>query len=431
MALLGSTFPPPPPPQAASLPPPSVGSHRPSTVDVPGTAKALYLKPSRVQGHLLGVPGSHPSPDKGTSWQYLVAMCAISVVICYADRSNLSTAVLPMSEEFGWDKGYQGLVLSSFFAGYALTQILGGQLADKYGGKLVLASGVAIWSFFTWATPIVAAQGTAPLIAARVLLGETCYEQAFKAVRILTLFLHNHPTNSTNVPYEKQSTAVGIVTAASYVGIAVAFGISPMIISEYGWHDVFYLFGAAASLWRPFWLPLQISDTYALPHLQLPVLLDVFYLFGGAALLWLPFWLPLQISDNLRPPAPATPSIANASPPAPAQAASEQATSSSETTDEDKGLTTTSLTTSTTTPGFELEGLKALLKRKEVWAICAAQYTGSWGLYGLLSWLPTFFSEYYGVPIEDLAGYTFLPYIVQGGTGMLAGVAADMLLSNG
>jgi len=33
-----------------------------------------------------------------------VALCAASVVICYADRSNMSTAILPMSEQFGWDK---------------------------------------------------------------------------------------------------------------------------------------------------------------------------------------------------------------------------------------------------------------------------------------------------------------------------------------
>ena len=38
-----------------------------------------------------------------------------------------------------------------------------------------------------------------------------------------------------NVPYANQSTAVGIVTAASYAGTALAFGISPFIISTYGW----------------------------------------------------------------------------------------------------------------------------------------------------------------------------------------------------
>lgn len=37
------------------------------------------------------------------------------------------------------------------------------------------------------------------------------------------------------VPQERQSTAVGVVTAASYVGTALAFGLAPTIIEELGW----------------------------------------------------------------------------------------------------------------------------------------------------------------------------------------------------
>jgi ACS family sodium-dependent inorganic phosphate cotransporter len=46
-----------------------------------------------------------------------------------------------------------------------------GSLADRYGGKSVLTAGVALWSLFTVITPQAAAAGTAPLLAARVLLG--------------------------------------------------------------------------------------------------------------------------------------------------------------------------------------------------------------------------------------------------------------------
>jgi MFS family permease len=60
-----------------------------------------------------------------------------SLIFCYVctDRSNLSTAIIPMAAAFQWDSFFSGLVLSSFWAGYALTQILGGKLADKYGGQ--------------------------------------------------------------------------------------------------------------------------------------------------------------------------------------------------------------------------------------------------------------------------------------------------------
>lgn len=33
-----------------------------------------------------------------------VVTAALGIVICYADRSNVSTAILPMAETFGWDK---------------------------------------------------------------------------------------------------------------------------------------------------------------------------------------------------------------------------------------------------------------------------------------------------------------------------------------
>lgn len=47
-------------------------------------------------------------------------------LICYADRTNISVAILAMAEDQGWDEEQQGFVLAAFFYGYMLTQILGG-----------------------------------------------------------------------------------------------------------------------------------------------------------------------------------------------------------------------------------------------------------------------------------------------------------------
>lgn len=75
--------------------------------------------------------------------------------------------------------------------------------------------------------------------------------------------------------------------------------------------------------------------------------------------------------------------------------------------------------------------LRALASRREVWAICIAQFCGSWGLYGLISWLPTYFSDQFGVSMADLPAFTFLPYIIQGGVGLGVGALADKLLERG
>ena len=39
-----------------------------------------------------------PGGPFGLGWKILIGLCALSVVICYADRSNIATAILPMSE---------------------------------------------------------------------------------------------------------------------------------------------------------------------------------------------------------------------------------------------------------------------------------------------------------------------------------------------
>jgi len=50
---------------------------------------------------------------------------------------NLSVAIIPMSHQYGWNSSTAGLVQSSFFWGYALSQLPGGSLAKLFGGRFV------------------------------------------------------------------------------------------------------------------------------------------------------------------------------------------------------------------------------------------------------------------------------------------------------
>jgi len=53
----------------------------------------------------------------------------------------MSVAVIPMAQELGWSGLERGLVSSSFFWGYTLTQLPGGYISTKIGGAKVLAAG--------------------------------------------------------------------------------------------------------------------------------------------------------------------------------------------------------------------------------------------------------------------------------------------------
>ena len=45
----------------------------------------------------------------------IVALCFFAFMLCNMDRVNMSIAVLPMSQQYGWDSQTIGLVQSSFF----------------------------------------------------------------------------------------------------------------------------------------------------------------------------------------------------------------------------------------------------------------------------------------------------------------------------
>ena len=67
----------------------------------------------------------------------------------------MSVAIIPMSQQYGWAATTSGLVQSSFFWGYTLSQVPGGAMAQLWGGQRVLQAGVAVWSLATAAVPLV------------------------------------------------------------------------------------------------------------------------------------------------------------------------------------------------------------------------------------------------------------------------------------
>ena len=48
---------------------------------------------------------------------------------------------------------FQGTVLSAFFWGYAMTQVLGDYVSDRIGGATVLVTAAVGWAFLTFWTP--------------------------------------------------------------------------------------------------------------------------------------------------------------------------------------------------------------------------------------------------------------------------------------
>jgi sugar phosphate permease len=83
---------------------------------------------------------------------YILGLISLMYLITYLDRVNISTAAPVISKEFGFDKVTMGIIFSAFVWAYALFQVPGGWLNDRFGPRRVLAIIVAYWSVMTAAT---------------------------------------------------------------------------------------------------------------------------------------------------------------------------------------------------------------------------------------------------------------------------------------
>jgi len=161
--------------------------------------------------------------------------------VCYADRTNITLAILEMQKDLGWNEATAGIILSSFFAGYACTQVLGGWAAERWGAKPVLALAVSSWSAMTLITPACARMSLAALIACRVAMG---------LGEGLSLPAMHHAT-AVWIPVHERSRFVTLCTSGQFMGTVAAMAAGPLV--EQSWASVFYLFGALGFVWLALW----------------------------------------------------------------------------------------------------------------------------------------------------------------------------------
>ncbi|CAM8922380.1 unnamed protein product [Rhodiola kirilowii] len=168
----------------------------------------------------------------------LIGATALAFVVCNMDKVNLSIAIIPMSHQFGWNSSTAGLVQSSFFWGYALSQLPGGWLAKIFGGRKVLQIGVLVWSLATACVPLLA--GYMPgLVLSRILVGIGEGVSPSAATDLI----------ARTIPLEERSRAVSFVFGGLSVGSVVGFIVAPSLIQSLGWGSVFYIFGFIGIAW--------------------------------------------------------------------------------------------------------------------------------------------------------------------------------------
>lgn len=166
-------------------------------------------------------------------WRIFAIIFGLTV-INLVDRVSLSIAMPTIAHEFQLTPAIQGLILSSFFWAYALLQIPGGWLIDRYGPRRVIGWSTSLWGVFQ--TLAAFATGGLSLIFARVTLG------AAEA----PLFPAGGKLNSLWLASSERGRGAVLMDCGGPLGVALGGLLIAYLIAVFGsWRTAFFIAGIA------------------------------------------------------------------------------------------------------------------------------------------------------------------------------------------
>ena len=174
-------------------------------------------------------------------WQ-VCALLFVVTAINYIDRVSLGAMWDgTLKEALGASDGDYAWLLFWFSAAYALMFAFAGRLVDRFGVRVGLALGAAVWSLAAIGHAL--ASSVAGFAVARFFLGlgeSTNFPAAIKAV-------------AEWFPRRERALATGVLNMGTNVGAMVTGAIAMMAVA-WGWRSVFVAFGMLGLVWLVVWL---------------------------------------------------------------------------------------------------------------------------------------------------------------------------------
>jgi len=174
-------------------------------------------------------------------WMVLLLLC-LMYLITYLDRVSVANARPLISKEYGFSDAKMGIIFSAFIWAYAIFQVPGGWLGDRFGPRRVLSVIMAYRTVIALLTTMVT--GFYSLWGVRFLLGVGEAGAFPTATRAMQMWY----------PRDERGFVQGVSHAASRFGAAIGPPIAVAMMIHYGWRSVFYIIGVLSLLWSVLYL---------------------------------------------------------------------------------------------------------------------------------------------------------------------------------
>ncbi|HEX2760747.1 MAG TPA: MFS transporter, partial [Rhizomicrobium sp.] len=169
---------------------------------------------------------------------WIIAVLFLISSINYASRATLGIAGKPLASEFHLDAVQLGYLFSAFAWAYAIGQIPGGGLLDRYGSRPVYLWSISLWAIFTGLQAFVPYLSFVPVMISLFILR-------------LALGLAECPSFPANArivanwfPNSERGTASAIFNASQYFSLVAFAPMMGWLAQDYGWRSVFLAMGA-------------------------------------------------------------------------------------------------------------------------------------------------------------------------------------------
>lgn len=299
----------------------------------------------------------------------ILALIFVVTVLNYADRATMSIAGTEVVKELGLDPIMLGMIFSAFAWAYALGQIPGGWLLDRFGARRVYGCSLFLWSLFTML------QGTVGWIG---LVGSTAAITLFGMRFMLGLvespaFPANNRIVASWFPTRERGTASALFNSAQYMAVVVFAPLMAWLTHSMGWEHVFLWMGGVGIVATFFWFALY-HDPASHPRLQKA---ELDYMREGGALVSL------------------------------------------------------EATRKTEKPKLKWDEVKQLFTSRTLWGIYLGQYCITALTYFFITWFPIYLIKGRGMTIMEAGWVAALPAICGFSGGVLGGVVSDWLIRRG
>ncbi|KAL8496920.1 hypothetical protein ACS0TY_020560 [Phlomoides rotata] len=172
----------------------------------------------------------------------IVILTFICTCVCYIERVGFSIAYTAAADAAGVNQSSKGMILSTFYYGYACSQVPGGWAAQKIGGRRVLLLSFLLWSLTCAFIPL-DPNRIGVLVLARLLVGVA---QGF-------IFPSIHTVLAQWVPPHERSRSVSLTTSGMYFGAAFGTLLLPTLVKFRGPQSVFLTEASLGAMWSLLW----------------------------------------------------------------------------------------------------------------------------------------------------------------------------------